>query len=479
MSTYEKVIIVRRDVRPQFTTNNPHTACYNGASSFPEEDIAVISGWTGTYKPVSVPDPVVESWKSPPTGGKFSEIRASGKVRMTPYSVGTRVTTQSVGRVAVFRHKNVRQSCATSTTCYYSSPPPYRIFGIAHFVDTNSGFNRYPAQGGNDEFVNGFARKQMTDITHAAIQRAIETTQRKVVSDYLSGYDLLTELAELPEALRFIASTTSELGKILAKLSRGIPLSSFRAGMRMTPKDLLRSGDAALVELGQRWMQYRYAIMPMVYSYRDITKLLEQGERVTRKLKATETVSPRTLLTEDVIAPPFAGMVERVYGSVRVTSTVQAMYSSSIRYLLDGVSFNPFKTAWELIPLSFVVDWFIGIGDYITSKTGTSFASSLGMCTAVKVDTVRTTSIRDMRVKRYSQGSWTNGACGTVVLPAETLEAGIEEDVLTTVTESSYRRTLFNANEVVLGFNSSALNWKRSIDSLVLSYTTARSQIRR
>ena len=37
-----------------------------------------------------------------------------------------------------------------------------------------------------------------------------------------------------------------------------------------------------------------------------------------------------------------------------------------------NMSLNIARTAWELVPLSFVVDWFVNIGDTITAFTGGS-----------------------------------------------------------------------------------------------------------
>lgn len=34
----------------------------------------------------------------------------------------------------------------------------------------------------------------------------------------------------------------------------------------------------------------------------------------------------------------------------------------------SGLSFNPFLTAWELVPLSFVIDWFVNIGDFAAAQ---------------------------------------------------------------------------------------------------------------
>lgn len=65
------------------------------------------------------------------------------------------------------------------------------------------------------------------------------------------------------------------------------------------------------------------------------------------------------------------------------TSFSRVVYTSRIHdstlYALNQLGLaNPIATAWELVPLSFVIDWFLPIGDFLTALTsplGTEFVS--------------------------------------------------------------------------------------------------------
>lgn len=125
-------------------------------------------------------------------------------------------------------------------------------------------------------------------------------------------------------------------------------------------------------EISRRWLQYQYGVKPLA---KDVLTLIElmKGPRVDN------------LYLSGRVKRPFA---DRVVGIARPNSTVhtfpahcelirngcyytayRAKFSGSrIRNTLITSGFaNPFNLAWELIPFSFVVDWWIGIGDALAS----------------------------------------------------------------------------------------------------------------
>jgi hypothetical protein len=53
-------------------------------------------------------------------------------------------------------------------------------------------------------------------------------------------------------------------------------------------------------------------------------------------------------------------------------------------------SFNPLVTAWELLPFSFILDWFIGIGQWLASMSFLTFAEKWAAAGGFKVTIDRT-----------------------------------------------------------------------------------------
>lgn len=195
--------------------------------------------------------------------------------------------------------------------------------------------------------------------------------------------DVLTALAELPETLRMIINACKEVlrlyrdarkGEIrlqnkskrlrlaydealreLSRAERNSELSKRRVKLRR--KQLLKDLKEALSDIASAisnvWLTYRYGIMPNVYLVEDIFKTNENLKTVFFEYTSTENIvlgGPDPLFKGDI------------------NSRHKHFIKRKLKPGLGAnLSFNPFVTAWELIPLSFVVDWFISIGDFIAS----------------------------------------------------------------------------------------------------------------
>ena len=142
-------------------------------------------------------------------------------------------------------------------------------------------------------------------------------------------------------------------------------------------------------------MAYRYAVMPLVYSYKDISSLLNEKDTLFRTFRSKRDVSPR----DQGLGPNQTGLrIEKhTSGSCTVRSTVKMGYTAASISSASRVSFNPFVTAWELTTLSFVVDWFLNVGDFIVAHTAVDLSSTSGYCTSVKIDIVETYELVDQR----------------------------------------------------------------------------------
>lgn len=127
------------------------------------------------------------------------------------------------------------------------------------------------------------------------------------------------------------------------------------------------------------WLEYTYGWMPLlsdVYSSaKALASLTVDPSKAVRTVRARTTVSSfreRTDFLRNVKVT--TNMKTTTYGDMVVNYTIP-----------NGISFgdamglnNPLTIAWELIPFSFVVDWFLPIGQSIqalTAYNGLSFVS--------------------------------------------------------------------------------------------------------
>lgn len=175
--------------------------------------------------------------------------------------------------------------------------------------------------------------------------------------------DVLTNLGELPETARWVIGvlkTILNLVKDFRKEAAAIRDRYLRAEHRGFRKGGLGADGELMTDLSSLWLQYRYAIMPLVYSIEDALGVLLKGEveyRTTRKKLVREI-----LLESTDWHIPAVEVTDRCFVKHRFEYD-PATFSSASNYLTT----NPLLTLWELTTLSFVVDWVLNIGDLLAS----------------------------------------------------------------------------------------------------------------
>lgn len=160
-------------------------------------------------------------------------------------------------------------------------------------------------------------------------------------------FDLLTELGEMKETVSYIFGLLKSIIRLVVKTRRAAA---------KIPKQPGKSLGVIADELASVWMQFRYAVMPLTYSIDDaidtIATIAGQYKTFRTGVASREHVSFNGWVSDD----PFE-TIDRVY----------VKYRLDLEVALNGIKTNPFATAWELVPLSFVVDWVLNIGDMLSA----------------------------------------------------------------------------------------------------------------
>lgn len=167
----------------------------------------------------------------------------------------------------------------------------------------------------------------------------------KVVAEANSAtFDIATEIGEMPETVKMILNFVMEGIKLLLRAKREV-------------KQKLSSGMATK-DAASLWMGYRYGVMPLVYSINDGLDFLEMENRKFQSFRGRLDI-------------PFEKFSARGY---ECTSAPDTQHRVFLKYGYDlessvhqGLKINLAATAWELVPLSFVFDWFFQVGDYLTA----------------------------------------------------------------------------------------------------------------
>lgn len=170
---------------------------------------------------------------------------------------------------------------------------------------------------------------------------------------------LLATLGELPETISGLISIFKRSIKI------------FRAIRKFDIKALL--GEISPKELADRYMEYRYGIRPLLYDVKSILSAYnstqKKFDRYTFRGKASASAQAGPTEFTYYANSVFA---YKAYASVKREVTARAGCLTHLHALSKlnvwGLD-QPIETLWELLPYSFVIDWFFNIGKTIASFT--------------------------------------------------------------------------------------------------------------
>lgn len=161
-----------------------------------------------------------------------------------------------------------------------------------------------------------------------------------------SAYDLLTELGELPETVNMIYDALKKIITYYLEVKNKVNVLK-RSKRSNEPISLLD-------DIASLWMGYRYGIMPIVYSINDALDYLEMKGTLFRTVRQGQNHSVSLEIPGWTF--PDLQVRERIWAKGRFQA------SSG-----NGLGMNPVTTAWELIPLSFIIDWVFNVGDLLSA----------------------------------------------------------------------------------------------------------------
>lgn len=129
------------------------------------------------------------------------------------------------------------------------------------------------------------------------------------------------------------------------------------------------------------WLGYRYGLMSTYY---DVVSLLKAGNNIGRPRRARYSTSLVTQYDSGLLQ----GATEKVWTRLETQDRYSRSTTSSAGCLVQfdpaSTSFDTFgggqvlSAAWELVPYSFVVDWFCDVGKRIQALDGMILRPTLG-----------------------------------------------------------------------------------------------------
>lgn len=173
-------------------------------------------------------------------------------------------------------------------------------------------------------------------------------------------FDALTSLGELPEVAAMLAKAKKRL---LSNV--GDSLTTFFSLARRGKIDI----DMSFGAFSNWWLEYRYGWRPLISEVKQLHEAVQKvklGSKVilTGRAQRSFEFAASTPVCAQFSARNLDGMPTKVASGSRTVT-----FRACVQCYLDpgeaSFSANPVVTAWELVPWSFVVDWFLNVGDFL------------------------------------------------------------------------------------------------------------------
>lgn len=218
-----------------------------------------------------------------------------------------------------------------------------------------------------------------TDLLKALdeVESSAQHFVQEAAAQVWAGWDVGTFLAELRQTINMFTLTGKNIARI-AKQLREQGVSKTGKGLG---RDIKRAGIGNVAS--SKWLEYRYGWRQVIFDLNDITEMLKRDQkRIYTARAGVDHTSENTwhhLINKAVFAADLT-MKDQI------TVGVRGRYAALAELDLRGY-LNPLLTTWEVIPFSFVVDWFIEIGTSIKALSSELIAlqSTAARCFYVQI----------------------------------------------------------------------------------------------
>lgn len=200
--------------------------------------------------------------------------------------------------------------------------------------------------------------------------------------------DAALMVAELAETLQLLRHPMANLTTLLEKL-------------KISKKWVAGRNSLFVDFVGDSWLTFQYGVLPLMSDIQSIMATAENGlkanlERLFCVKGGKSTSSSSTSVVNDALLAYFKYQVKRrTEDTHKATACVyaQQILANEFLYGLGSFGFDPRQApglAWELVPYSFVVDWFFNVGNWIKAISPLSNYKYVGNCVSVKTESLTT-----------------------------------------------------------------------------------------
>lgn len=188
------------------------------------------------------------------------------------------------------------------------------------------------------------------------------------------GWDVLTFMAEFRKTMELIARFRERTLRRAEKVAKSIP-----------------SAKNPVEAFAETWLEGRYGWRLLAYDLEDITTSLNRlKETKPAFIRGYASSTNKTTYSSGSLysASSYMRYVTPntlAYDYGRCSLVINQEHSKTckagvvLEALIDDiVEINPLVTAWEVIPFSFIIDWFVNVGDVVAAYSPSLTENALG-----------------------------------------------------------------------------------------------------
>lgn len=227
------------------------------------------------------------------------------------------------------------------------------------YLDTNCGISAGTYQRQHQKLMNNLFDEVVGDATLDSVPFV------KELPEFVGTcVDAALSIADIFKGLR-----RGQPDKVADVLLSGKPTRRYLATERFRDAGLSRrSADA----LSNRWLEAQYGILPALSDVNNAGKIMDQLLVPPERAKKAEAYFPFfegiTVRRQNPVDPNWSNTT--AIGTIRSRHKATAIYTvdSPWDVLYQQLALDvPAYGVWECIPFSFVIDWFIPVGDWLRS----------------------------------------------------------------------------------------------------------------
>lgn len=201
---------------------------------------------------------------------------------------------------------------------------------------------------------------------HPEVQTKIVQATNKAYSDFVSQVSLAQAglgetFAQYPQAVQMIAERVTTLAKTAALIRR----RRFKLAWQTLGLKPPQGWRAKSKTFGGLWLEYHFGWEPLVKDIYNSASFLSASYGLP-------VVKGRASIKQDIVFDTTSGTSDRIHQRgvhhLEVHAHIQAQLrvTNSNLFLASRLGLiNPVSVAWEIVPFSFVVDWFANVGQFI------------------------------------------------------------------------------------------------------------------